>query len=50
MSLVIMNPIFTAELATLHHSDLRRRDHYRTTRPGRKAILWRSDAKPINSI
>jgi hypothetical protein len=45
-----MNPIFTAELATLHHSEMRSREHHRTTRPGRKTTLWRSDAKPMNSI
>jgi len=45
-----MNPILTAELATLHHSELRKRPHHRTTRPGRKTTLWRSDAKPMNSI
>ena len=44
-----MNPILTAELATLRHNDRYRPDH-RTSRPGRKSTLWRPDGKPTSSI
>jgi len=44
-----MNPILTAELATLRHND-RYRPGHRTSRPGRKSTLWRPDGKPTSSI